>query len=301
MTVRNVICAGIIGIVGMGSPLFACWGARPLSIGGAFVAVSDDVHSIYWNPAGLGKVEKTEFTYTRLMNERDEASYDDFVALAIPLRYGTLGISYTYDGERKKMFVNEDNYFDIENNKHYVNLGYGISVKNLSLGMNIKLISSDIDVSGRSGGTPFNYSDSDCIFPLDAGILYNITPHLTFGVLCQNFNEPSLKFSDSKNEYFFNLRPGIAWKPKEDIIFSLEVYDLLNNSKDAYGGDISAGLEKKLNEHITVRAGGYHINNSEKDMITAGIGCSFNNWKIDYGIMSGSDNALHLLSVGYSF
>lgn len=304
MTIRNTgICVGIIGIVSVQYSLFACWGVRPLSMGGAFVAVADDVHSIYWNPAGLGSIESPELTYTRLISLRDKASYDDFLAFAIPLRYGALGMGYTYDGERKKMFGNEENYFDIETDSYYLNIGYGFSIKNVAMGLNVKLIAVDFNSSGVSGGIPVDYSDSDFIIPLDFGLLWNLSPHLSFGVLCQNFNEPSLKLSDSKLEYLFNLRPGIALRPNNDLTFSLEIYDLLNNTKGASGGDISMGMEKKINEHITVRAGGYHINNSDKSMITAGVGVSFHNWKFDYGIMSGSDieDALHLLSFGYRF
>jgi hypothetical protein len=35
-------------------------GARPLGMGQAFTAVSDDVTSIYWNPAGLGFLKDKE-------------------------------------------------------------------------------------------------------------------------------------------------------------------------------------------------------------------------------------------------
>ena len=34
--------------------LFGGVGSRPLSLGGAFVAVADEASAVYWNPAGLG-------------------------------------------------------------------------------------------------------------------------------------------------------------------------------------------------------------------------------------------------------
>ena len=33
-------------------------GGRALGMGGAYVAIGDDVTSIYWNPAGLGFLDK---------------------------------------------------------------------------------------------------------------------------------------------------------------------------------------------------------------------------------------------------
>ena len=301
MTKRNAKI-GLIFLIMVQNYLFACWGARPLSMGGAFVSVADDIHSIYWNPAGLGNIEEAEITYTRLMNSRETASYDDFWAVAIPLKYGALGMSYTYDWTKKKMFVDNNNYLDIEGNNDYLTLGYGVFLnKDIAIGINLKLISKSTDVDGMSGGSSVSYSDSDTIFPLDFGLLWNINPYLTFGVLCQNFNEPVYK--SSNQEEFFNLRPGISFRPNKDIVFSLEIYDLLDKSNGIYGRDISAGMEKRVNKHLSLRAGGYHINNSDKDLMTAGIGLVFDRWKMDYGIMSGRDisDATHWLSIGYSF
>ena len=39
-------------------------GTRPLSMGGAFIAVADDANTITWNPAGLPGMRRTEFTTT---------------------------------------------------------------------------------------------------------------------------------------------------------------------------------------------------------------------------------------------
>ena len=35
-------------------------GTRPLSMGGAFIAVADDANAITWNPAGLPGLRRTE-------------------------------------------------------------------------------------------------------------------------------------------------------------------------------------------------------------------------------------------------
>ena len=38
-------------------------GARPLGMGGSFVAVADDSTAAYWNPAGLGGLDRTEIAF----------------------------------------------------------------------------------------------------------------------------------------------------------------------------------------------------------------------------------------------
>ena len=37
-------------------------GARALGMGGAYTALADDANALYWNPAGLSKLEQREFT-----------------------------------------------------------------------------------------------------------------------------------------------------------------------------------------------------------------------------------------------
>jgi len=304
MYFRNLAIYVSLFILANAASVLACWGIRPLSMGGAFVAVADDVHSIYWNPAGLSKVPGVELTYTRLLNLRAVERYDDFVAIAVPLKYGTLGISYTYNFDDRLLFGNKDNWMAIGSNEHYVNLGYGFPLTgNMAVGINLKLLSVDIDVKGILTGEPFQYCDGDTIVPLDIGFLWAVTPRFSLGVLCQNFNEPVLKLANGELKYIFNLRPGMAWRPNDRLIFALEVYDMLDNTNGVSGRDVSLGMEAKVTEHVVLRTGGYHINNSRKGQFTAGIGFRIGGCKIDYGIMTGSDfgEATHWLSLGYSF
>ena len=37
--------------------------ARPAAMGSAFMAISDDINSIFWNPAGLTTMAKNRFQY----------------------------------------------------------------------------------------------------------------------------------------------------------------------------------------------------------------------------------------------
>ncbi len=69
-------------------------GARPQAMGGAFVAVSDDVHSLFWNPAGLAMMDRSEVMLVHSTWLADMAF--DYVGGAIVMgQYGTLGASAT--------------------------------------------------------------------------------------------------------------------------------------------------------------------------------------------------------------
>ena len=52
-------------------------GTRPLGMGGAFIAVADDGNTITWNPAGLPRLRRKEFT----------SSYADLYAMDISHSY----------------------------------------------------------------------------------------------------------------------------------------------------------------------------------------------------------------------
>src|SRR3972149_696648 len=65
--------------------------ARALGMGGAFVAVTSGASSVYWNPAGLALLDKTEVSLLHVSLWED--TYYDFVGIGYPtLDYGSLGI-----------------------------------------------------------------------------------------------------------------------------------------------------------------------------------------------------------------
>ncbi len=70
-------------------------GARALALGGAYVAESNDISTIYWNPAGLALLNGSEvqFSYTRYLAD---IQYN-FVAFGTNLgTWGTLGAAVYY-------------------------------------------------------------------------------------------------------------------------------------------------------------------------------------------------------------
>ena len=63
-------------------------GARAVSMGSAFVAVADDITSMYWNPAGIARLSRAEavFSHTRWIAD---ISYQ-YAGVAVPLsNFGT--------------------------------------------------------------------------------------------------------------------------------------------------------------------------------------------------------------------
>ena len=74
-------------------------GARSLGMGGAYTALADDANALYWNPAGLSKLEKREFTASHA--ELFESTRLDFLAYAHPTALGTFAAGLTYLSQGK--------------------------------------------------------------------------------------------------------------------------------------------------------------------------------------------------------
>lgn len=61
-------------------------GARPAGMGEAFVGLTDDVNSIYWNCAGLGRIKRTEITSSYMQYVAD--IYAGYIGFALPVKKG---------------------------------------------------------------------------------------------------------------------------------------------------------------------------------------------------------------------
>ncbi|MGA9120646.1 MAG: PorV/PorQ family protein [Bacteroidota bacterium] len=69
-------------------------GARGISLGGAFVSLTNDATSLYWNASGIARLAKNEalVSHTNWI----AGTSLDFAGLALPLgSFGTLGFSFT--------------------------------------------------------------------------------------------------------------------------------------------------------------------------------------------------------------
>lgn len=65
-------------------------GARPMGMGGAYVALANDPTAVYWNPAGLGGAEGAQVTV--MHNEWIQDFRQEFAAVSRSVGSGTLGL-----------------------------------------------------------------------------------------------------------------------------------------------------------------------------------------------------------------
>jgi len=67
--------------------------ARAIGMGGAFTAVADDATSIYWNPAGIVEMPRTQVTLNTVVWPADIDIYFAGAIFTTPYLPGTIGIS----------------------------------------------------------------------------------------------------------------------------------------------------------------------------------------------------------------
>jgi hypothetical protein len=241
----------------------ACVGARPMGMGGAFTAISDDINAIYWNPAGLSELKKTEFIYTHepdkgwFYNWKKEKRYRGYISsyphfIGFGCRKGRWGIGLAYvdvsrhaeSKWRGKLWL-------------YGALGTRIT-KKLSLGVKLGYRKVE-DPSWEFFEKPSIDRASPVPMIFGIGLLYKIRDNISFGVLFQGVG---------------NVRPAISIKPNEKLLIAYGLYDLFDVVDTEHNYQV--GVEYKMSKNLVLRGGFYNGN------LSIGFGYISSSFNFDY-------------------
>ncbi len=303
-------------------------GARPLAMGGAYVALSQDAYGFYWNPAGLALLPgfQTATMYASLFNELENQSY---VSAALPIFGGaTASVSWVrlsiddipwYPGANKditayqrisgnaepltaepeRYFSSADDAFFITFAKYIpysVDLGwqYFEVPVDFGMGINLKLINQTIDKSRGSG------------VGIDAGFLMRVGLNqifvdsyygdLAFGLNIQDLAETQITWdtdSKHKDRIARNFKYGISYiQPLTIIDSQLAIaYDI----NSVYNGSTHLGGEFVYKSLLAIRLG---LNGG---FFTTGAGISIWKFKFDYAYQSHDLGNSHRVSLLMGF
>jgi hypothetical protein len=304
-----VAVAVIVAVLALPTVSLACFGARPLAMGGAFVAVADDVHATYWNPAGLTKLLTTEVGAT-FDTDWQALNYDIFAGVATPVgsRAG-VGALYVY---------NEDDLTrpGRRQEDHILQAAFGVvvwplqpepSAVTVSFGMAGKYIHRDF-VGGNLPEDSTGMGDLDLSLLVDTGPL--VAPRhrmFSLGLLVQDILNSSLDFPHQGRETFAtNVRPALAFRPDGLTTLALELYDV---AEQAGPMGLRVGAERWFapgseRPWLAVRMGGYHINEERLRAFTFGLGMAVTpRAELSYTLLHWLDcgETTHLIGVGYRF
>ncbi|MDA8216754.1 MAG: PorV/PorQ family protein [Dehalococcoidales bacterium] len=288
---------------------------RAAGMGGAFVAVADDIYAMNYNPAGLGQLYIPEATAMYLSGFDD--SKLNYLAYGMPLPFIGLaglekpgaGISLMLSdaGKFNYRYINPDgsvfsHTFDAQKDLA-LSFGYGEKVYsdevNLEgykakieqyLGMNVKYIRSTLLEDKQPPST----------LAFDAGWLM-MEPNLGVSLAASIANYGGgLKYGSETTKLPGILRLGASWQKPTVMDQSL----LLAAEGDFYTAEalksIRFGLEYQFEKIFSLRTG-YKAEEDNKGM-TMGLGVRYENFSLDFGLSLGGEvyNASQV-SFSYTF
>ena len=244
-------------------------GAKQISLSNSDVALSNDVFSLFNNPAGLSQMNWREvgvyyspapFGLSELAN--------GFVAYHEPTSIGSFGIggmSYGFDLYRESKII----------------LGYSYNYLNKFF-----------------AGVAFNYQTvsihnygNDGAFFLNFGGLAYISNNLRLGFSVQNINRATFGKDDDQIPMIMNT--GFSYDIIDDLTINFAVEKDLK-----YKPSIQFGLNYDIIEYLSIRTGFAN----EPSKYSAGIGINYSIFSLDYAMFTHNDLGLtHQAGVIISF
>ena len=179
--------------------------ARTLGLGGTFIGLADDESAVYYNPAGLPSLSRTDFSslYTR-----------PFGAYS----YGTLGVAERGFGgellildsdtlEKRDLYGNSNGTFRYTSIGAILGWGHQVS-HNLSLGLQAKLY--ELAFPTQAFG-----------LALSPSILFREGSR-TYGIVWRNLFNTDVRYSDGHSEpWISDVAVGFSWR-SDKVVYCLD-------------------------------------------------------------------------------
>ncbi len=232
-------------------------GVRPVGMGGAYVALADDISAVYWNPSGLIQLSAKEFSFvhTAWLEKINHES----IAFAAPagnkFAYG-LNVVYfgTTDIDRRTASGTSDGKAKVADYYESVSLAWKV-MDTINLGATFKGIQMMLDNDRGSG------------YALDVGALQKLPLNMTVGVMVQNIGH-KMKAADTNEKLPTNLKAGLAWRALENKLILAGDIDVPNDREMK----LHAGAEYQFNKIFSLRAGYEDVGSlGNSSGMTAGI------------------------------
>ena len=283
-------------------------GARPLGLGGAFVALADDSNAADYNAAGLGYMDGIHLSATHAQRFRGLITYNALSGV-IPLgRMGAIGAGVGDLAEDSEVY-----------HEQTVRLSYGNTLfKQFAIGTNLKLFRTSFDAANEFvAENPYFVKTSSSAVSFDLGVIAKPVQSLSLGASVENLLPANMSISDTQTDPVpLNIRAGLAYRLASIAEISAQgaaVSNLLRGSLGSFevasrNGEIyiRTGMEVWLNKSIAVR-GGYGVKSGGSSATTLSFGgsaklpISGTALQIDYGfqLLSGDfrDNTTQRFSL----
>ncbi len=277
----------LYGAAGVTSVFDIGLGVRSQSLGGAFLASTDDSSCVYYNPAGLNTLKKIELiaAYNPLFYDTNYG----YVVFGFPtLDFGTFGFSFAgFNTGQITLRDISGNPLDIASQSLMeIIMGWGGSVyyREFQVGLNLKMDFQSL------------YESNDAGFGSDIGFLYlfdlNETDKINIGLVFRNLIEPQIKLSLYNNYIPRQYILGINYKKIFNEDFSGQIFfDFFAPFNIDF--IVKSGIEVTLYKVFSLRFGYDSYN-----IYSAGAGVEiFNMVYFDYGFLITEIGTQHRISL----
>jgi hypothetical protein len=239
-------------------------GVRYLGMAGAGVAVVDDASAVYWNPAGLMQLKRSEFTAARTdLYGLGLVSYDNYFYGHPGLGLGSVGFGIIKLGTTSK--VDYMNFNETTMLFSFGMRGPADFLRNLSIGANMKYYKAEENTVGTGYG-------------IDLGAQYKIKDYY-LGAMVQDVNWPKIHFQSTQDDILpCNLRLGLGYKYQKNFSVAFD-WDNFNEVTQFYGG-----MEKWFADRIIAVRLGFIKQDIKHWTYTMGLGIRTGGIQFDYAV-----------------
>ena len=189
------------------------WSTRTAGMGNTFTGVADDAGTIWFNPAGTGRLELPQVMYNSLFPyiSRENVTYYNAQSLALVFPYDkefAWGLAWNEFGVKNNYKENTL----ILNMSAKLNAIVPLAINDLYLGLNLKGLFYTPNQTGKdlfdslTDGTSTND-----VFGADAGILYKVNRNMRLGMAVLNLNRPAVYVFDELARIPVESRLGASY------------------------------------------------------------------------------------------
>jgi len=249
-------------------------GARSIGMGNAYTALSDESISIFYNPAGLARINQFQIQASNQNLFGISDLYSNMVSMALPTSVLRTGFAV------QKISL-EDAYSE---QIIYLSLAGIIKPNQIPIRFGLSLKHESVKVEDYDG------SNSPKEFDLDIGFIIDFNQNLFFGYSAKNMLEPEFKFISNGDKLKIQQSLGICYKWRSSVYFLADHVWTDLDSQWNFGSEIW------FFDVFAARLGLFD------ESLTAGFGLRTKKWIVDSAVLSHEElGSTYRISLGFKY